>query len=108
MTTIKCALDAVRQVLDVAVSGGHLYANPARNTSVTNAAKRMFKVTRRERAERGALRLPTREEFVQLVDKIRTAGVSDCKAAADYVQFIALFRRPENRSCKCRMVRHRF
>ena len=89
MTTIKCALDAVRQVLDVAVSGGHLYANPARNTSVTNAAKRMFKVTRRERAERGALRLPTREEFVQLVDKIRTAGVSDCKAAADYVQFIA-------------------
>jgi hypothetical protein len=36
MTTIKCALDAVRQVLDVAVSGGHLYAN---------VAKRMFKVT---------------------------------------------------------------
>jgi integrase len=89
MTTIKCALDAVRQVLDVAVSGGHLYANPARNTSVTNAAKRMFKVTRRERAERGALRLPTREEFVQLVDKIRTAGVLDCKAAADHIQFIA-------------------
>ena len=89
MTTIKCALDAVRQVLDVAVSGGHLYANPARNTSVTNAAKRIFKVTRRERTERGALRLPTREEFVHLVDKIRTAGVSDCKAAADYVQFIA-------------------
>jgi hypothetical protein len=28
MTTIKCALDAVRQGLDVAVSGGHLYANP--------------------------------------------------------------------------------
>ncbi len=71
----------VRQV-PVAVSGGHLSAKPARNTSVTNAAKRMFKVTRRERAERGALRLPTREEFVQLVDKIRTAGLSDCKAAA--------------------------
>jgi hypothetical protein len=65
MTTIKCALDAVRQVLDVAVSEGHLYANPACNTSVTNAAKRMFKVTRRERAERGALRLPTRAEFVR-------------------------------------------
>jgi integrase len=40
-------------------------------------------------AERGALRLPTRGEFEQLVDKICTAGVSDCKAAADYVQFIA-------------------
>jgi integrase len=62
---------------------------PARNTSVTNAARRMFKVTRCERAERGALRLPACGEFVQLVDKICTAGVSDCKAAADYVQFIA-------------------
>jgi hypothetical protein len=32
-TTIKCALDAVRHVLDVAVESGHLYANPARNRS---------------------------------------------------------------------------
>jgi len=89
MTTIKCALDAVRQVLDVAVASGHLYANPARNSSVTTAAKSMFKVARRERAERGPIRLPTREHFIQLVETIRTAGVSDCKAAADYVQFIA-------------------
>jgi integrase len=89
MTTIKCALDAVRQVLDVAVSGGHLYANPARNSNVAEAARRMFKTTRRERAERGSLRLPTRPEFMQLVEKIRDAGVSDCKAAADNVQFIA-------------------
>jgi integrase len=89
MTTIKCALDAVRQVLDVAVAAGHLYANPARNLAVTESARRMFKATRRERAERGPLRLPTREEFMQLVEKIHTAGVSDCKAAADYVQFIA-------------------
>jgi hypothetical protein len=44
MTTIKCALDAVRQVLDVAVSRGYLHANPARNASVTNAAKQMFKI----------------------------------------------------------------
>ena len=89
MTTIKCALDAVRQVLDVAVVAGHLYANPARNSTVTEAARRMFKATRRERAERVPLRLPTRAEFMQLVEKIRTAGVSDCKAAADYVEFIA-------------------
>jgi hypothetical protein len=39
----------------------------------------MFKVARRERAERGALRLPTREEFAQLVDKIRTAGCRTVK-----------------------------
>lgn len=89
MTTIKCALDAVRQVLDVAVTAGHLYANPARNSTVTDAARRMFKVTRRERAERAPLRLPTREEFMALVEGIRSAGVADCKAAADYVQFIA-------------------
>lgn len=89
MTTIKCALDAVRQVLDVAVSAGHLYANPARNSNVAETARRMFKATRRERAERGPLRLPTREEFMQLVAKIRYAGVSDCKAAADNIQFIA-------------------
>jgi integrase len=89
MTTIKCALDAVRQVLDVAVSAGHLYANPARNSNVAEAARRMFKATRRERSERGPLRLPTREEFVQLVEKIRDAGVADCKAAAENVQFIA-------------------
>ena len=89
MTTIKCALDAVRQVLDVAVSAGHLYANPARNTTVIESARRMFKASRRERAERAPLRLPTRTEFMQLVEKIRTAGVADCRAAADYVQFIA-------------------
>lgn len=89
MTTIKCALDAVRQVLDVAVTAGHLYANPARNSTVTDSARRMFKVSRRERAESRPLRLPTREEFLQLVETIRTAGFSDCRAAADYVQFIA-------------------
>jgi integrase len=89
ITTIKCALDAVRQVLDVAVSVGHLYANPARNSNVGETASRMFKAARRERAERFPLRLPTREEFIELVAKIRDAGVSDCKAAADNVQFIA-------------------
>jgi integrase len=89
MTTIKCALDAVRQVLDVAVTAGHLYANPARNSTVTDVARRMFKASRRERAESGPLRLPTRGEFLQLVETIRSAGFSDCKAAADYVQFIA-------------------
>jgi integrase len=89
MTTIKCALDAVRQVLDVAVSAGHLNANPARNSTVTDAARKMFKATRRDRAERAPLRLPTREEFAKLVQTVRTAWVSDCRAAADYIEFIA-------------------
>lgn len=93
-TTLKCALDGLRQVLDVAVESGHLYANPARNAAVTNTAKFLFKAARRERTERGTPRLPTREEFAALVESIRTAGVSDCLAAADYVQFIAF--------CGCR------
>ena len=89
VTTLKCALDSFRHVLDVAVDTGHLYANPARNAAVTEKTKKLFKVVRREKAERGSLRLPTRGEFTSLVDIIRNAGVSDCRAAADYVQFIA-------------------
>lgn len=88
-TTIKCALDAVRLTLDVAVDAGHLYANPARNATVTQASKQLLKSTRRAKAERSPARLPTREEFQKLVAAVRGAGVADCKAAADYVQFIA-------------------
>ena len=88
-TTIKCALDAVRQILDIAVASDHLYANPARNVTVGEAARRMLKTVRRERAERGTVRLPTRPEFLRLVKAIREAGVADCRAAADYVQFVA-------------------
>jgi integrase len=89
VTTIKCALDAIRLTLDIAVESGQLYANPARNSNVTDVAKKMFKVARREKAEKGGLRLPTREEFMKLVDYIRNAGVAECKAAANFVQFIA-------------------
>jgi integrase len=89
-TTIKCALDAVRLVLDVAVESGHLYANPARNSTVTDTAKRLLKATRREKAERPGSPLPTKDEFQRLVAAVENAGVSDCKAAADYIQFIAL------------------
>jgi len=88
-TTIKCALDAVRQVLDVAVESGQLYANPVRNPTVTRTASKILKAARREKTERGTLRLPTREEFLSMVDAIRKAGVNECNAAADYVQFIA-------------------
>lgn len=89
VTTMKCALDSLRLVLDIAVESGHLYANPARNVSVKNTSKDLFKAARRARAQRGGLQLPTREEFTALVDSIRNARVSDCRAAADYVRFIA-------------------
>lgn len=41
-TTIKCAMDAVRQILDIAVASGHLYANPARNVTVSEAVDWLF------------------------------------------------------------------
>lgn len=89
VTTIKCALDAVRHILDIAVEAGHLYANPARNSTVAGAAKSLLKQARRTKAEQGGLILPTKEEFIQLVAHIRNAGVAECRAAADYVEFIA-------------------
>lgn len=88
-TTIKCALDAIRHVLDVAVECGHLAANPARNSSLVTSAKKVLKLARREKAARGPIRIPSRDEFRQIVAAIQSAGVAECKAAAEYVQFIA-------------------
>jgi hypothetical protein len=44
----------------------------------------------REQSERGdSLTLPSRQDFGKLVELVRNAGVSDCRAAADYIEFIA-------------------
>lgn len=75
---------ATRPVLDVAVEAGHLYANPARNAVIAGFARGRIKAVKRERAERGIARLPTREEFCRLVDAVENAGVADCRAAADH------------------------
>jgi len=72
-----------------AVEGGHLYANSARNTTVATAARCILKQARRKKAERGNLVLPTKEHFQALVEAIRESGVGECRAAADFVQFIA-------------------
>ncbi len=88
-TTIKCALAAVRLVLDVAVDTGHLSANPAKNSSVATTLSTILKQVRRSKVESGTLILPSKEQFLQLVDCIRRAGVAECRAAADYVEFIA-------------------
>jgi integrase len=88
-TTLICALDAVRQILDVAVNAGCLIANPARNASVKDFAKKLFKANRRERSQRGGMQIPSRSELMKVVAAIRGAGVPDCKAAAEFVQFLA-------------------
>jgi len=88
-TTIKCALDAMRYVLDVAVDAGFLYANPARNPSVADGAKKILKAVRRKRAEKGGVILPDKENFSALANSIRKMGFGECEASADYVEFIA-------------------
>lgn len=88
-TTVKCALGAIRAVLDVAVESGLLYANPARNSSVTLASKKILRSAERKKAEKGGLVLPTAIQFKELVETIRNFRVGDCEAAADFVEFLA-------------------
>lgn len=69
-------LMVLRDVFDVAIEAGVLYSNPAR------AVKRT-KVLAKE------LVLPSREQFVEFVDAIQSAGGRDSKNCATFVQFVA-------------------
>jgi integrase len=77
-TTFNCALDAVRQTLDIAVEAGHLFTNPARDKSVKRATPKLKR-----------LELPNREQFQSIVKAIENAGTGDCKAAAEMVRLLA-------------------
>ncbi len=89
LTTLKCALDAVRLVLDVAFEAGHLHANPARDGAVRRLAAQVLRAARRQRAERGPAHVPTRNEFSSVIAEIRSAGTADAREAADFLSFIA-------------------
>jgi integrase len=69
-------LMVLRDVLDVTIEAGVLYSNPAR--SVKRA-----KVLAKE------LTLPSREQFIEFVRAIRSAGGRDSRNCADFVQFVA-------------------
>jgi integrase len=69
-------LMVLRNVLEIAVESGVLYANPAR------AVKRA-KIRSKE------LVLPDRSQFVKFVREIRSGGGRDSQNCADFVQFIA-------------------
>lgn len=88
LSTLRCALEALRFVLDVAVDAGHLHANPARDGKVRKLAVQVFKAARRQKAERGAPHIPTRQQFSRLTEMIRAAGIPDCRAAADFLSFM--------------------
>lgn len=89
VTTLKSALDAVRQVLDLAVANGQLAANPARNATVQAFTRKLFKVARREKAERGGVIIPSKTDFLRIVQAVHGAGVTTCVAASEFIQFIA-------------------
>lgn len=77
-TTYNCALDAIRQALDVAVEGGFIFVNPARDRSIKRAAPRVKRLS-----------LPTRQQFLDIAAAIDTAGYGECRAAAEMVRFLA-------------------
>ncbi len=77
-TTFNCALDAMRQILDIAVEAGHLFTNPARDKSIKRATPKPKR-----------LQLPSREQFLAIVEAVEKAGVGGCKAAAERVRFLA-------------------
>jgi integrase len=77
-TTFNCALDALRQALDLAVETGHLFTNPARDRSI----KRVTPKSRR-------LVLPSRQQFIDVVEAVDRAGYGECRAAAEMVKLLA-------------------
>jgi integrase len=90
LTTIKCALGSMRMILDVAVESGHLPTNPARHDLVAARMGKIAKRIKKVKSVRGdTLHIPTSENFTKLVNTVRNAGVSDCRASADYIEFIA-------------------
>ena len=77
-TTYNCALDALRQALDLAVEAGHLFTNPARDKSIKRATPKVKRLV-----------LPSRQQFQAIVAAIEGAGYAECKAAAEMVKFLA-------------------
>ena len=77
-TTFNCALDAMRQALDLAVEAGYMFTNPARDKSVKRATPKSKRLT-----------LPSREQFLAIVAAIESAGCQKCHAASELVQFLA-------------------
>lgn len=77
-TTFNCALDAMRQTLDIAVEAGHLFTNPARDKSIKRATPKAKRLV-----------LPSREQFQAIVKAVEKAGSGECRAAAEMARFLA-------------------
>jgi len=77
-TTYNCALDAMRQTLDLAVESGRIFSNPARHETVKRATPKLRR-----------LQLPSRDQFGKIVAAIKASRCGKCEAAAEMAQFLA-------------------
>jgi site-specific recombinase XerD len=71
-------LSVLRRILDVAVDSGARYDNPAKDKDV-----------KRARVRRKELQLPEPDQFLALLNKVRTAGGRDSGNCGDAIEFFS-------------------
>jgi integrase len=77
-TTYNCALDAVRNTLDLAVESGRIVFNPARHDTIKRATPKHRRLV-----------VPTREQFRKIIEAIKASRCGKYEAAAEMAQFLA-------------------
>lgn len=77
-TVTNGTLSVLRRVLDVAVDSGARYDNPAKDKDV-----------KRARVRRKELQLPEPDQFLALVNTVRTAGSRDSDNCGDAIEFFS-------------------
>jgi integrase len=77
-TVTNGTLSVLRRVLDLAVDSGARYDNPAKDKDV-----------KRARVRRKELRLPEPDQFLALVQQVRTAGSRDSDNCGDAIEFFS-------------------
>jgi integrase len=77
-TVTNGTLSVLRRVLDVAVDSGARYDNPAKDKDV-----------KRARVRRKELQLPEPDQFLSLVNTVRTAGSRDSGNCGDAIEFFS-------------------
>jgi hypothetical protein len=71
-------LSVLRRILDAAVDSGARYDNPAKDKDV-----------KRARVRRKELQLPEPDQFLALLNKVRTAGSRDSGNCGDAIEFFS-------------------
>lgn len=77
-SSYKGALMALRGVLEFAVESGHLFANPAKDKSIKRASPKSKRLV-----------LPSRDQFIRVLDAVDSAGTNECRAAGEMIRLLA-------------------